>query len=137
MTNLFIFCVHKTVVISFRFFVFRRTNILSGRGGGDRRNWISSRNSFGSQFKAKVSFLRIQADTFRKVALQKSQGKWNVTTLILWGSHFCFFPALYSSCLGFNALLASLKYEGLQYRHLIEEGSSQFLHKNKNNVPNT
>ena len=74
------------------FFCFRRTNILSGRGGGDRRNWITSRNSFGSQFKAKVSFLRIQADTFRKIALQKSQGKCNVTTLIWWGSNFCFFP---------------------------------------------
>ena len=30
----------------------------------------------------------------------------NFTQLIMRGSNFCFFAALYSSCLGFNALLA-------------------------------
>ena len=40
--------------------------------------------------------------------------KLNVMPLIRRGSNLYFFAALYCSCLGFNALLASPRYEGLQ-----------------------
>ena len=39
---------------------------------------------------------------------------WNVMPHIRRVSNFYFFAALYCSCLGFNALLASLRYKGLQ-----------------------
>ena len=40
--------------------------------------------------------------------------QWNVMPHIRRGSDFVFFTALYCSCLGFTALLASRRYEGLQ-----------------------
>ena len=40
--------------------------------------------------------------------------KWNVKTLVWWDSNLSYFAALFCFCLGFNALLASPRSEGLQ-----------------------
>ena len=63
--------------------------------------------------------------------------KWNVMPLKRRGSYFYFFAAFYFYCLGFNALLASPMYEGLQWGHWIQEGSNKVLLRNKKYCPNT
>ena len=54
---------------------------------------------------------------FRRTYESHPDPKWNVTPLIRRGSNFYLFAALYYSCHGFNALLASPRYEGLQKGH--------------------
>ena len=66
----------------------------------------------GKEFAAHKFILAARSTVFKGFNI-RDHSEWNVMPCIMRGTNFYLFAALYCSCLGFTALLASLRYEGL------------------------